>query len=86
MKTIWKGNYLNNTLEVQSSWFGGKVLLNEDEIEVNHGWFGKSNFECKLPNSDRTARFKMKLKAGIWKVKCFVFADGKEVKMIEIKK
>jgi hypothetical protein len=83
-KTIWTGGYLGNSIEVHNSWFNGKVLINGSKQKVNYGWFGKSTMECDILNQNSKAKFKMKLVAGFFKVKCSLFADGTEIKMVEV--
>jgi hypothetical protein len=40
--------------------------------------------ECDILNQNSKAKFKMKLVAGFFKVKCSLFADGTEIKMVEV--
>ena len=86
MKTIWKGNYLGNSIEVHNTWFKGeKLFINKVLQDITYGWFGRSKLECELPNSKARTSLRVKLIAGFSKVKCYIFVDGKEIKMEEIK-
>ncbi|MGB1039259.1 MAG: hypothetical protein ACPGVD_00125 [Flavobacteriales bacterium] len=86
MKTIWKGIYLGNSIEVHNTWFRGeKLFINETLQDISYGWFGQSKLECELPNRSSKTNLRVKLISGFWKIKCYVFADGREIKMNEIK-
>ncbi len=86
MKTTWRGIYLGNSIEVQNSWFKGERLyINKVLQDISYGWFGQSKLECDLPNHNSKTSLRVKLIAGFFKVKCYVFVDGKEIKMEEVK-
>lgn len=87
MTTIWKGMYLGNSIEVQNTWFRGeKLFINKTLQDITYGWFGQSKLECELPNNNSNTNLRVKLIAGMWKVNCYVFIDGKEIKMEKVKK
>jgi len=83
-KTVWRGEFLGNVIEIYNIGDNGKTLINGKPQKVKYGWFGKSSFESKLPKSIGITKFDAKLTAGWRKVKCSVFANGKQIEMEEV--
>lgn len=82
MKTVWRGNYLENSIEVHNTWFKGESLfINGDLQDFDKNGFGKSKLEGIIKKSGEKIFVRVKLFSQAFSIGCYVFADDQQIEM-----